>query len=223
MIKTVHQLLQKSKYYVKANQKDLEPCLENRNNSFSKYSRRIVLVENEYLFESGEFQEFGQPYIKDCFTYMILFDNYEDLKMLISLKSIHFLHQPYLFALVQLADNFHELYEVQLYSRQIVLISQWDSKENSIRLFNKDIFDRRNDFNGAKIRLSLVHEKPQFWFGPNGELLGKLGVLLNMFRNRFNFTIDWQDFHGYGIQNINGSWTGTIKDVIDNKLDYCKF
>ena len=60
-----------------------------------------------------------------------------------------------------------------------------------------------------------------FHTGQNGELKGLLGSILDLVQKKFNFTIVWKNFNGYGIIKDDLSWSGSIGDLMMNKIDVC--
>lgn len=130
--------------------------------------------------------------------------------------------EPYYFALKVNFDGLPEaLFEIQTSANKKVEIGKWTNETFSS--LNQDIYKRRSDFNGAKIRLTVPPFMPYFEFDPSGNPRGIIGDSLVIFQKEFNFTFDWISYHGHGSASANGSWSGAILDLINNDLDLGKF
>lgn len=71
-----------------------------------------------------------------------------------------------------------------------------------------DIFDRRSDLNGMAIKFVLSRVEKD------------TPLILDFMQQRLNFTFQKVDFEGYGTLLSNGSWLGTIKQLLKNEIDF---
>ena len=133
----------------------------------------------------------------------------EDLNTVLS-KGISGNH-PYFFAIKQKNRVIFELYEIQIYSQKIIWISTWDTKNNKLISSDENALERRQNFNGATLRVS---------FSERNE--AKEMELFSLFQKKFNFTMDKKPFHGFGVILDNGTRTGAIYDIIENNIDLGK-
>ena len=129
--------------------------------------------------------------------------------------------QAIIFLLFQEENNLFALSEAQIYSRQSVRIAVWNKETGTISYFNSNLFQRRQNLTGVTITTPNRGALPYFSFEKAREDFdGAHGTLLSLFRKKFNFTLEWFDFSAYGSLTSNGSWTGTVKDLLDEKIDF---
>ena len=168
-------------------------------NSFCD-GREIILTS-----KTIHVQENPRRYIKDpCSTIMVLWDE----------KSIHFQQEPYFYFF-----NGRNIIEVQSYNRQRVKLLTFE-EDSSITYHVTDVFQRRKDLNGAPIVMNHLNLRSFFHVGDHGEMLGENGEIISMFKEKFNFSIQWYGGpQEYGIKSRNGKWNGYIGALIEGDLD----
>ena len=102
----------------------------------------VLMIEKESKFSKIQ-GERSPSFIKNqCQTYLVIFQ-----------EEIEFLdveNEPYFFALKQDKEK-TEIHEVQVYSKKIIPLITLN-KTDMVKM-NQNIFQRRSDFNGAKVRL----------------------------------------------------------------------
>ena len=131
--------------------------------------------------------------------------------------------QPIIFIMFRTQENIFTVYEAQIYTKKSVKIASWNRDNRTLTYFNTNLFHRRQNLTGVVIAASHVSKMPFFSFnGTNRELDGANGKLASIFQKKFNFTFEWTKFVTFGSASLNGTWTGTVKDLIDHKLDFCK-
>lgn len=161
------------------------------------------VIEHEKLIDSKGL------FIKDpVLSHLLIVEN--DEQILDLQHSGYWKNQPFVFALVANPDDqFWNLYEIQLYSGQKVLVSTWNNVESKMDKSSwKNPIDRRMDFAEAHIRAvvgSFINEN----------------VTLATVQNRLNFTINEFENTGYGRIAPNGTWTGCVRQLLDQTIDFC--
>ena len=166
------------------------------------------------LVDQNSFCNTSKMFIEDpCHDLLIIYDEEFDF--------FNKTAPPYFALKVDDKQNPIELFEILTYAKKKVLIGQ--RINDDFIILNEDFHERRSVFNGAKIRITITPFMPFFEFDHDGNPSGIIGDALNLFQKRFNFTIDWISFHGHGTISANGSWTGAIKDLINNDLDVGNF
>ena len=164
----------------------------------------------------------GNTFIKNAPTYLLVLNEDNDINNVLSNTRDLFKHVPYIF-IINLSNHSYDLYELQFYSSKTVLVSSYNRSSRVNKILCNNIFERRSNFNGALVRTSILEGKPCIWKGGDGKYTGILGSLLTLVQERFNFTIEYKEFDVYGVLNNNGSWTGVMRDLIDNKIDFSKY
>lgn len=174
-----------------------------------------VLKIQEYPIHNILLYNWRPNYVKDPnTTYLFLIDdlNLIDLNLKINFQPYHFV----LFA----NETHQELFEVQKYSQRIISICSLILKEAKVTFQNQNIFQRRSQFNRARIHGIRDPLLPWFGYGPDKQWIGINGVILRQIKSNFNFSIRWERFKGYGNQLPNGSWIGAMKSLQDDTLDF---
>ena len=87
--------------------------------------------------------------------------------------------------------------------------------------YNSNVFERRSDFNGASLRISIIDELSYLSMNSEGRFIGKGGELLNIFQRNFNLSLITKVSNAYGVKKTDGSWTGMIDDILKKRVDVC--
>ena len=135
-----------------------------------------------------------------------MLDNDEDLQTIHNMRIDG--HNPYIYVIIQKAEETFELHEVQFYSKKYVWISTWNGKNNELTTSDDNWYQRRLDFNGANLKttFSVLDYDVEF-------------ELFSLFQEKFNFTTEQKVFQGYGRILKDGTRTGSVGEVINGNLD----
>ncbi len=172
----------------------------------------FITTSSKILSSKIQKSENTQPYIKSpCLSYFVLSKSEEQAEQILKTGWKFLDKQPYIFALVEDSGN---VYELQMYSHQKVLLTSITNDGNFQWLADQKVFSRRDNFYGAAIRLSLL---PKLNATP-GEFQ-HFSTLLKLVQERFNFTLDLKPFTGYGTQLQNGTYDGTVKELLMEQHD----
>ena len=170
-------------------------------NAFFSEGRTLKIVEIADVLSQKRNISSGHPFIKDsCLTYLVLYENDSDLNQLLIDGYKFFEYQPYVFALKTSHESETHLFEAQLYSRRLVLVSTWNKTSQTLTYSNENALERRSNLNGAVVRLA----------GP--ESLGLMTELITLCQDLFNFTM----------KNETWTWgyTDAIQGLSDDQLDF---
>ena len=160
--------------------------------------RTLKIVEITDVLSQKKNVSSGHPFIKDgCLTYLVLYDNDSDLNQLLIDGYKFFDYQPYVFALKANHESETHLFEAQLYSRRLVLISTWNKNNQILTYSNENALERRSNLNGAVARSA------------EGSL-GFMTELIALCQDRFNFTM----------KNETWGYSEAINGLLDDKLDF---
>ena len=184
------------------NEKSVDVSCLGLNADFS-IGRTLKIVEITDVLSQQKNVSSGHPFIKDgCLTYLVLYENDTDLNQLLIDGYKFFDHQPYIFALKTSHENETHLFEAQLYSRRLILISTWNKTDQTLTKSNENALKRRSNLDGAVVRLA----------GPGSFKF--MMELIALCQDRFNFTL----------KNVTWSsgakYDGAIDSLKDDKLDF---
>ena len=145
---------------------------------------------------------FGHPYVKDsCLTYLVTYENNTDVNQLIINGNKIFEYQPYVFALKIANENETKLFEAQIYSKRLVLISTWNKINQTLTYKNGNALERRSNLTGAIIRLPI----------PFYNYISLMTELLPIYKDKFNFTMENETWSKY---------SAVIQGLVEDKLDF---
>jgi hypothetical protein len=170
-----------------------------------QYFDKIELIQTNY--------DNSRKYIKDpCRTNLVKVDHDDELQKLLNAK----LHdQPYLLAIKTTEFKEFEVYEVQIYSQLIKMICKGNMETKVVLYYEDNILKRRSDFNGQKIRMVFQDND----ISKNGTFKGQMGETMLAFQQKFNFSIETVPYDGWGTLLPNGTWTGSIGQLLKDELD----
>ena len=180
------------------NDKSVDVSCLGLNADFS-YGRTLKIVEIADVLSQKRNISSGHPFIKDgCLTYLVLYKNDTDLNLLLIDGYKFFDYQPYVFALKTSLESETQLFEVQFYSRRLVLISTWNKTSQTLTYSNENTLEMRSNLNGAVVRLA---DPGYFRF---------MTELIALCQDRFNFTL----------KNSDSKYDGALDSLLDDKLDF---
>ena len=164
---------------------------------------------SERIIEKDDCNQLKGKFIKDPLLSYLIFDESFD-GQLSTFKALPCVlpHQPY-FYILTVDEAFYQLYEVQVYSHNIVLIGSSAYDSTTIEYSHLDVFKRRSDF--KQTSLTLMNVRNEF---VDNYILG----IYEMFEDEFNFNPIFEDV-AYGRKQQNGSWTGSIGKLLTLEHD----
>ena len=164
---------------------------------------------SERIIENNDCDQVKGKFIKDPLLSYLIFDESFDGN-LSTFKALPCIlpTQPY-FYILTIDQAFYQLYEVQVYSHNILMIGTSAFDSTRIEHSHPDVFKRRSDFQQTYVTLKTVGYE-----GIDAYMLG----IYEMFQDEFNFSPIFEDV-GFGIALQNGSWTGSIGKMIDLEHD----
>ena len=179
------------------------------NNLSHEYLKLVKWNLSEKLIENDDCNQVKGKFIKDPLLSYVIFDESFDGR-LSSFKAFPCIlpHQPY-FYILTIDQAFYQLYEVQVYSHNILMIGSSPNDSTIIEHSHSDVFKRRSDFKQTSLTLKTVRTE---WIDAYN-----LGIY-EMFEDEFNFSPIFEDV-GYGKFLQNGSWTGSIRRMISLEHD----
>ena len=176
------------------NEKSVDVSCLGLNADFS-IGRTLKIVEITDVLSQKKNVSSGHPFIKDgCLSYLVIYDNDSDLNQLLIDGYKFFDYQPYVFALKANHESETHLFEAQLYSRRLVLISTWNKTSQIWTYSNENALERRSNLNGAVVRSAE----------------GFMTELIALCQDRFNFTM----------KNETWGYSEAITGLSDDKLDF---
>ena len=176
------------------NEKSVDVSCLGLNADFS-IGRTLKIVEITDVLSQKKNVPSGHPFIKDgCLSYLVIYDNDSDLNQLLIDGYKFFDYQPYVFALKANHESETHLFEAQLYSRRLVLISTWNKTSQIWTYSNENALERRSNLNGAVVRSAE----------------GFMTELIALCQDRFNFTM----------KNETWGYSEAITGLSDDKLDF---
>ena len=155
-------------------------------------------------------------FVKDPFS-SLLFTTTENLKLpkeLFAQWSCLYPLQPYFFVLVDLQSN-QTMFEIQVYSQSIEMV--WQFSGAKLTDF-RDIYERRKHFNGTKLRVHFDNYNPDGYI-QNGQFVGYNADLFGILQQTMNFTVELWPIQIYGVQLPNGTFSGTIHQLLQSETD----
>ena len=184
----------------KNDQKTKVSCL-GPNADFSK-GRYLRIVDIAVVLSQTKNSTFGHPYIKDsCLTYLVTYENDAGINQLLNDGSKIFEYQPYVFALKIANENETKLFEAQIYSKRLVLISTWNKINQTLTYKNGNALERRSNLTGAIIGLPI----------PFHNYISLMTELLSIYKDKFNFTMENETWSKY---------SAVIQGLVEDKLDF---
>ncbi|XP_071865855.1 glutamate receptor U1 isoform X2 [Bombus fervidus] len=119
------------------------------------------------------------------------------------------------------------LRDVYQISKEDNLISmkfgEWNAREGfqGPRL---GLYQRRNDLNGRNIRVVSVHDPPVSRIirdkaGQPSRIGGFFGEVIQLLQEGMNCTFTYMEANSWGTRLPNGTWTGSIKMLVEGKAD----
>ena len=127
--------------------------------------------------------------------------------------------QPYFFVLTQ-NQSLIRIDEVQVFAHTIVPIFVAEIAGNKwVVTLSKSISQRRSDFHGVQLKVHFDNDEKYGFVDGNEEFKGYNGELGTILKNEFNLTLDLIPIKIYGVKLSNGSYSGTVKELMENKID----
>ena len=167
----------------------------------------------ERIIKNNNCNQVKGKFIKDPLLSYLIFDESFD-SHISSFKALPCIlpKQPY-FYILTIDEAFYQLYEVQVYSHNILLIGSSHLDSTTIKYSHQDVFKRRSDLNQTSLTLKTVRTE---WI--DNYLLD----IYEIFEDEFNFSPIFEDTI-YGWKQEDGSWTGTIGKLIslEHDLGWC--
>ena len=173
------------------------------------YLRLVKWNLTQRIIEKDDCNQIKGKFIKDPLISYLIFDDSFD-GHISSFKALPCIlpQQPY-FYILTVDQAFYQLYEVQVYSHNILMIGSSALDSMTIKYSHQDVFKRRSDLNQTFLTLKTVRNE---WI--DSYLLG----IYEMFEDEFNFSPIFEDTI-YGWKQEDGSWTGTIGKLISLEHD----
>ena len=171
------------------------------------------------------FDDSNSKFVKDPYiTFLVVLNVQERLEDIAMQKLSPGKNQAYFFAAEFQSETKMKLFEVQRYSWHLVEVLEINGLTGEINWINKNPLSRRSNLQGVSIRGCVTTGTPKLFESVNGHMKGFFGEILSVFETKFNFTLDPIPFtYDYGTKLSNGSWTGQLKKLIHNELDFSKF
>ena len=177
------------------------------------YLKLVKWNLTERIIKKDDCNQVKGKFIKDPLISYLIFDESFD-GHISSFKALPCIltKQPY-FYILTIDEAFYQLYEVQVYSHNILLIASSHLDSTTIKYSHQDVFKRRSDLNQTSLTLKTVRTE---WI--DNYLLG----IYEIFEDEFNFSPIFEDTI-YGGKQVDGSWTGTIGKLIslEHDLGWC--
>ena len=173
-----------------------------------EYLKLVKWNLSERLIDNDDCNQVKGKFIKDpLLSYVILDESFDE--HLSSFKAFPCIlpHQPY-FYILTFDEAFYQLYEVQVYSHNILMIGSSPNDSTIIEHSHLDVFKRRSDFKQTSLTLKTVRTE---WIDAYN-----LGIY-EMFEDEFNFSPIFEDIEYGTLQN--GSWTGSMGKMISLEHD----
>ncbi|XP_060825021.1 glutamate receptor U1-like isoform X2 [Bombus pascuorum] len=119
------------------------------------------------------------------------------------------------------------LRDVYQISKEDNLISmkfgEWNAREG-FQGPQLGLYQRRNDLNGRNIRVVSVHDPPVSRIirdkaGQPSRIGGFFGEVIQLLQEGMNCTFTYMEANSWGTRLPNGTWTGSIKMLVEDKAD----
>ncbi|XP_076164712.1 glutamate receptor U1 isoform X2 [Ptiloglossa arizonensis] len=99
----------------------------------------------------------------------------------------------------------------------------WDP-EQGFRGPRKGLYQRRHDLHGLNLRVISIHDPPVSLFVKNEVnrtigMRGFFGEVILLLQQGMNCTFSYQEINSWGIRLPNGTWSGSIGMLMDDKAD----
>ena len=92
---------------------------------------------------------------------------------------------------------------------------QWSIEKSSI----VDVFTRRSNFQGRKVKVLFEDINPFGYLDLSNQFVGYQGDLGTLVAEKLNMSYELIKLNSWGIKNNNGTFTGALKVLQDNKID----
>ena len=177
------------------------------------YLKLVKWNLTERIIEKDDCNQVKGKFIKDPLISYLIFDESFD-GHISSFKALPCIlpKQPY-FYILTINEAFYQLYEVQVYAHNILMIGSSALDSTTVKYSNQDVFKRRSDLNQTSLTLKTIRNE---WV--DSYMLG----IYEMFEDEFNFNPIFEDTL-YGVLLQNGSWSGSIGKLIslEHDLGWC--
>ena len=128
-----------------------------------------------------------------------------------------FKEQPYFFLAISNTSSL-SLYEAQVYCQHVEKVAAFTNKSNDWILDEstfQSVEERRSNFHGEMVKIHYDYYKDK-------NLKGYSGLLGSLIAKKFNVTYNKTMIKQFGAKLPNGTFTGTVGDIIHNRIDIGK-
>ncbi len=175
-------------------------------------SRTTLRISTSKLLTRRE--DFETRFIKDpCSTFLIVFNQEDDLNIIAQKGLSPGANQPYFFTLQKRGKDVLSLAEVYVYSRNFSQVLMLNMTDGTHLFKSKDVWLRRSDLKGITLRAPMVTIPVRSY----------LLDILKLFEEELNFTTNLTDVASYGSLSPDDleSWNGAIGELINHDVDFC--
>lgn len=198
-------------YYISFNGVACEPYIE------------ILDFESLFIEEHQDCHVLQGKFIKNPnVTYLFLTKDQEALSRLSvdQFKDFQctFKEQPYFFLAISNMSTL-TLYEVQVYCQHVKKVAAFIINTSNNWILHESTFqsveERRSDFHGEILQIHYDYYKDK-------DLKGYSGLLGSLIAQEFNITYNKTMIKQFGAKLPNGTFTGTVGDIMHNRIDIGK-
>ena len=129
-----------------------------------------------------------------------------------------FKEQPYFFLAISNVSTL-TLYEVQVYCQHVEKVAVFIINTSNNWILDESTFqsveERRSDFHGESLQIHYDYYKDK-------DLKGYSGLLGSLIAQEFNVTYNKTMIKQFGAKLPNGTFTGTVGDIMHNRIDIGK-
>ncbi|XP_047366950.1 probable glutamate receptor isoform X1 [Vespa velutina] len=117
-----------------------------------------------------------------------------------------------------------EVYQIDKQSKiRIMNFGSWD-RINGFKGPTLGLYQRRNDLHGHNIRVVMTHDPPVslIYRNEKNEIIkvgGFFGELMKLLQEGMNCTLTYIETDSWGLNLLNGTWTGAIGILVKNEAD----